>query len=122
LINGLTGLTKNILWKQLLTNVLQFIAAAVHSLAVFATFAVLVVPLPRWCPIDACGRSLIFLGSLIAVITLQLVTALAFCTLHTMRAGRKRSFFLRAASSITPYAFLLLQQALFALLHILFHG
>jgi hypothetical protein len=39
-----------------------------------------------------------------------------------VRAGWKHCRFLRAASSVTPYAFLLLQQTLFALLYVLFHG
>ena len=80
------------------------------------------MPFPRWCPVDACSRSLIFLWSLIAIVTLQLVAALAFSTLKTMRAGRKHCRFLCAASSITPYALLLLQQSLFAFLYVLFHG
>jgi hypothetical protein len=69
-------------------NTFQFISTAVHSLAVFTTFAVLVVPVSCWRPIDACTGCLIFLGSLVAIVTLQLVTALALCTLHTMRARR----------------------------------
>ena len=108
LINELTGLTKNVFRKQLLANAVQFIAAPVQSLAVFATLAVLVVPLPRRCPVYACSGGLVFLWSLVAVIPLQLVAALALRTLHAMRAGRKHCRFLCAASSITSYALLLL--------------
>lgn len=121
LINRLTGLAKDVFWEQLVTHTLQFIATSIHALTILATLAMLVVPLPRRRPVDACAGRLVFLGSFVAVISLQLIAALALCTLHPMGTSWKRSAFLRAAPSITPYALLLLQQALFALLDILFH-